>query len=323
MKKLNKKAFTYVVTASVLGVLLIVVFLTTISTSYQEKQDVLSTRIRAMNDFILDFKQDVHRANFIAAFRALLALEDHIASTGDFVEDIDQSFKETFVNGTINGNNVTLMNGSSLSEYILRVNALANQVGINTNITVTNVILNQSNPWSVDVNVFADVNISDTRNIASWSFSEMYTTNVPIDNLRDPLYSTFTANKLPNTIRFLDVEFLVNTTDNDTTNLVEHANASYYIASEFAPTFIMRFENQTNASPNGIESLVNIDRLSDQELEVYSERSKVDFIYFNNLAVNGTICNVENVSADLYFIIPDDRDELYEVDGLNYSTSCP
>ena len=85
----------------------------------------------------------------------------------------------------------------------------------------------------------------------------------------------------------------------------------------------MRFENNTNADPNGIESIVNLKTLSDQDIEVYTTRIKVDYIYFNNLG-GSKICNVQNVPSDYNFVITSNRINLYQIDGLvHQSVGCP
>jgi hypothetical protein len=84
----------------------------------------------------------------------------------------------------------------------------------------------------------------------------------------------------------------------------------------------MRFEGRIDADPNGIESIVDIQALSDQEITVYEDRVKIDYIYFNDISTD-KVCNVENLSSEMYFVIPSNRINLYQIVGLNYSTSCP
>ena len=211
------------------------------------------------------------------------------------------------------------MSGSSFSEYIGKVNALAGKVGITSSIEVTSINLSQIDPWFISVTVHAIVNVSDYRNTASWSYEQDYTTNLPIFNLRDPLYSHFTANKVPNTVQASPFTHLVN--GSDVSNLESLLENSYYIPSNQSPSFLQRFENDLSPNKNGIESIVNINIISDQDLQVYPDRVKVDYIYFNNLP-SDSVCNIENVSASYDFVIPSNRTSLYEVDGLNYSTSC-
>ncbi len=315
----SKKGFAYLLIVSIFVAVLLVVFLTYNSYSYTKQQDLHEQRITTMNNFVKDFNEDIHRATFISSFRALVGLEDHIAISGEFVNDTQSTFKEIFYNGTLNGVDVLIMQGSSFEDYIVKVNNLGANVGIISSIEVSYINLSQVDPWTISVVVHAIVNVSDYRNTASWSYENDYTTNLPIYNLRDPLYSYFTNNKVPNTILPSPYTTLVNGTN--VTNLVDHLDNSYYLATNRSPSFLQRFENDTSPHPFGIESIVDVGVISDQDLTAYPNRIKVDFMYFNNLGAP-TICDVENVPALYYFSIDDNRSDLYQVTGLNYSTTC-
>ena len=325
MKINNNKGFAYLLTVSFMVVVLLVVFLTLNKYQYQDRQDMYEQRIRLVDDFIHDFADDIHSATYITSFRTLLALEDHIAQNGEFLNDTEVLFAELASNGTLNGVNSSLLINSTLNNYLAKVNSVATLVGIHSNFSLVNITLYQSNPWDISVVLLLDIEINDTRGLASWSFRKSYITAVPIYDLRDPLYSHFTSNRVPNTIRYLDVPFLINTSDNDSTNLINHLNESYYLVSSDAPGFLQRFENNLSPSPYGIESVVNINILSDQDLEVFSNRTKIDYIYFNNISQSNLTCGFALIPSDLYTVLPLNRLSLYDLDILNtteYSTSC-
>lgn len=317
----NKKGFAYLLIVSIFVAVLVVVFLTFNTYSFTQRQELHEGRIVTMNNFVQDFNEDIHRATFISAFRALVGLEDYIAINGEFVNDTELVFQEIFYNGTINGADVLIMTGSSFSDYIDKVNALADDVGIISNIEVTYINLSQVDPWTISVNVHAIVNVSDFRSTASWSYEDDFTTNLPIYNLRDPLYSFFTNNKVPNTILPSPHITLVNGTD--VTNLLDLLDNSYYIASNLSPSFLQRFENDTTPHPYGIESIVDINTISDQDVPVFADRIKVDYMYFNDISPDANeVCAVEKIPGFYYFIIDENRTDLYGISSLNYSTSC-
>lgn len=322
MLQQNNKAFTYVLTVSFLIIVLLVIFLTFNKYSYQDRQELHQVRIRSMNDFITDFDQDIHRATYIASFRTLLALEDHVSSQATFFDNTEDQFAETFFFGTINGTNVSIMNDSSMEVYLEKVNQIAADVGLVSSLDVLNVTLNHSDPWTIAVFVTLTIQINDTAGTASWQFNETYKTEVSIFDLRDPLYSYHSANKIPNTIRVLNESDLVDPETNDTTNLIRHINDSYYRASSHAPTFLQRFENNLSAQPYGIESIVNLKALSDQDIEVFVDRIKVDYMYFNDIE-NDSICDIDTMPANWHIILPDNRIDLYNLSTISYSTSCP
>ena len=319
-KRLGKKGFAYLLTASILISIILIVYLTAYSYKHQDKQDAQSARIHLMDDFIKGFDQDISRATHITAFRTMIALEDSIATTGKFLNNTEESFKETFYYGTVNGSASQIMNESSFETYITKVMSIANDMGFETSINVTNITLTQNDPWHINVGMTALIVINDSNHLASWTFTKQYSTDVPIADLRDPLYSSFTEGKVPNTVREFNKSYFVSST-NDTTNLLEHLNNSDYYASAQAPDFLMRFENNYSPSPYGIESFVNINELNAQNLPVDQNAVKIDYIYFNNLATD-KICNVQNIPSDYYFVVPSNRISLYDLNNLNYTTPC-
>lgn len=319
-KKIGKKGFAYLLTASILISIILIVYLTAYSYKHQDKQDAQAARIHLMDDFIKGFDQDIARATYITAFRAMIALEDSIATSGKFLNNTEDSFKETFYYGTVNGSASQIMNDSSFETYIAKINSIAQDMGFKTSINVTNITLTQNDPWHITVGMTALITINDSNNLASWNFEKQYSTDVPIANLRDPLYSSFTSGKVPNTIRAFNKSYFVSS-NNDTTNLLIHLNDSDYYASTRAPDFLMRFENNYSASPYGIESFVDINDLAAQNLPIDQNAVKIDYIYFNNLATD-KICNVQNVPSDYYFIVPSNRISTYDLTNLNYTTPC-
>ena len=320
----SRKGFTYVLVTTLMIAILLSIFFTASKYRYQDQESLQQVRIRAMNEFTQNLNNDIHRATYISAFRTLLALEDHVTTTGIYLTDINESFKETFYYGTINGTESQIMANSTFSDYVAKVSTISRVTGIFLTINVTHIGLVQSDPWNIDVHMLMNITLRDSKNTASWNINKEYITTVPIANLRDPLYSKNTFNKVPNTIRQLNSSMnssmLFNATN--TARLLEHINGSYYIASPYAPNFIMRFEGNTNADLNGIESIVNDRILFNPELIAYPDRIKIDYIYFNNLTFPKLCVNITTPPTTSPFIVPIDRKNLYQLQLIN-STACP
>jgi hypothetical protein len=322
----SRKGFTYLIVTTVIVAVLLCIFFSANRYKYQDQERLEQVRIRAMNDFVKSLDNDIHRATYISTFRALLALEDNVALKKTYLTSINDSFRETFFYGTINGTDSTMMHNSTFSDYLSKVQEIASSNGMILNVNVTRIGLMQSNPWAIDVYVTMNITIADTKNTASWNISKEYVTSVPIVNLRDPLYSKNI--QVPNTIRQLNTSSLV--IGNDTIALQTHIVGSYYLASNYSPNFIMRFEGLSDPDANGIESIVYIMNMSTlinssaHDWSYYVNRTKVDYLFFNDSVVLGTqICNVPFVPTDLYFVVPSDRAEIYNLTGLNYSTCSP
>ncbi|MGV8168782.1 MAG: hypothetical protein ACP5N3_01885 [Candidatus Nanoarchaeia archaeon] len=326
---LNRKGFAYIMTAVFLAGLLFTVFYFENEYSYRDRQALHQKRIVFMNDFVKGFQQDIDRAVQIASVRALISLEDFVATNGEFLNSTEYYFKEAVQNGTIEGTPVELMNDSNLNSYLEKTRAITSEIGINMTANITNITLSQSNPWNVTVTLDILISITDAGNTAYWNYSLISISEVPIYNLRDPLYSHYTYNRLSNTIRPSNYSNpFVNETNNDTANLIAHAEGGYYIESNLSPNFIMRFENNISPNEYGIESIVDLADLSDQDISVYLDRIKIDYIYFNNL-YNDTqeykVCNITNIPDNLYLIITTNRISKYNISNLGYlnGTACP
>ena len=324
---IHRRGFTYLLVTSFFVVVLLGVFFTTSAYKYQDQESMQQIRIRAMNDFVRNLNTDVHRAAYISAFRAMLALEDHVSTTGQYLTDINSSFRETFFYGTINGTSSLIMQNSTFNDYLYKVRQLASSTGITLDMNVTSIRMMQEDPWDIDVYILMNITAVDNKNTASWNINKEYLTSIPIDNLRDPIYSKNTFNRVPNVVHKLNASALVNGTN--TSNLQKHIEGSYYLASPYAPNFVMRFEGNTNPDPNGIESIVDVNALASASFEgdilVDQNKIKIDYIYFNTANTSLTkVCNVQNIPSGDYFVISSDRPDLYQITGLNYTNStCP
>jgi hypothetical protein len=326
--KNNKKAFTYLLVTSFFVVVLLAVFFTTNSYRYQDQESMQQVRIRAMNDFVRNLNDDVHRATYISARRAMIALEQRIYQSGsaEYFPDIGTPFREAFFYGTINGTAYEITVNSTFSDYLAKTQELAQATGITMDINVTNVRMTQTDPWNINIFVTMNIYARDTKNTASWNISKEYVTKVPIEGMIDPTY----PHNVPGQVNKFNITILVN--GSNSTNLKKFIEGpdvgAYYITSSFAPNFLMRFEGNFSQDPdhNGIESIVNLDVLSRAGYIIdsnASNRVKVDYMYFNTYVPTGQIiCNVNTLPSD--FVIPLNRVNLYQINGsLNYSTTCP
>ena len=279
----SRRGIVFLITALLLVAVFLTILYSQTQPTEQDRQESIVTRISTMNDFLRDFDSDVSRATYISGYRSFIALEQYTSANGAFLANASPVFIEAFLNGTINGESYDILTNSTFSEYLARVNADAAQEGIILNVTVLNVALNQSTPWSVDVTFDLAVNVTDTRGLASWDYTKPFTTAVSILNLRDPLYSVETNGLLPNTIimsPYNNSNFV--TGSNNTTNLNNEVEQMYYREDPYAPSYLQRLEGQFNASSKyGIASIVNLDALNAQGLSVYTDRSVIDAYYFS------------------------------------------
>lgn len=317
----GKKGIFFLLTVLLfLGVLLIVLY-TYNSYTLRDKQQIIETRIRSMNDFINDFHNDLDRSSRISATRALISLEDYISMRNEFFRNkssFDEAFREAFYYGTVDGIPIILMDDSSFQDYESKLNSSASSINIIFSMNVTSISLDQDKPWSVNVIINASIYVNDFSGLAYWHYNKTFITQVPIDGLRDPLYSMNTYGRLQNTIRETNITDFINDTNNDTSGLVYHLDNSLYTASADAPSFLMRFYNDTSSDTSGITSMVNLQLLYDQGISIDEEKPVLEYKYFGQ-GYAADACNVADMPS--WFKMDSEDLNNYEINLVNY-TSC-
>lgn len=297
------------------------VFFTQERQSASESHDAVESRVRSLDRFIKDFSQDSQRAAYIAGFRTMIAMEQHVASSGEYIDNPHERFREVFVSGTMANTSFTIMENSTFSDYLLKVKQDAGRQGIAFNATVVNITLWQAEPWAILVNYTLDLNVTDARGTASWTTRTTFTGSVPITDLRDPLFTVQTLGRVQRVIRMGNATVFVDDAGdaNDTSGLVSHFNHSHYIARGRGPSLLMRFAGNLSDSPYGIESLVDTEELAAQDLGVSTAATVVDFSYFSNAEADA--CGIQNVPQRLK--LADADLEIYQVEGKLAYSPCP
>lgn len=155
----------------------------------------------------------------------------------------------------------------------------ANKINADIELLNPEITLTQEDPWNLKVVLNITLIIEDRGKLVSWNRSALIESYIPIKDFEDPIYSTNTFGKVTNKINQTPYSTFV--TEGDYTNLTSHFGNSYYIASTSAPSFLNRLQGNLIANQNGIESLVNPQKLIDQGISV-KYKSVVDYIYFSS-----------------------------------------
>lgn len=313
---LSRKGFVYMTIVIIFLMIMVFMFYTYEIYKVGSSDNSIYTRIVSMDNFIDNLNRDASNAVYIASYRSLLAMEEYTSMTGSYLIDTESVFREAFFNGTIGNYTSEILNQSSFSLYVRRVNEKSRDMGIELDVGVRGVSLEHIDPWNLWVEVYISVNVTDTKGLASWNFNESIGSQVSLFGLKDSLYSVETKGRLQSFIRKTNItEFVVN---NDTSNLQTHIEQGYYKESTSAPSFLMRFEGNFSDSPYGVESIVNIDLLEKQEdIDVDYTKTVIDYLYFGNQTTNDR-CNVEDMPSWFRIDVPHLDD--YEVDEINYTT---
>lgn len=289
-----------------------------------------------MNHFLRDFYHDADRAAYISGYRTFIAMEEFLTDPGHgdisgvtqkgFFINPSKVFIEAFMNGTIAGMPVGIMENASFKNYQARVNNITEKIDIIFNATVTHASMEHQNSWSVDVTLHFSVRLRDKRGLASWNTTKTLVTTIPIVDLKDPLYTVNTG--LPVTVRTYPYDEFINDTgdQNHTYWLKEFLDETYFISSNRSPSFVMRFSNNLSPSEFGIESMVNILDLKQKGLSIVENASIVDFLYFNESDGTAHNCSFEGHPALPAWLKLDNESLEYPYDELGTeieSGMCP
>lgn len=306
---MNKRAIIYTTAAIALTIVIFITYSAYTTSRLNERMSPVQTRIETVNFFIKDVEKDLSKGIYIAGYRAMLSLNQHITTNGTYLDDVNLRFKEAFMNGTIKNISYLLMQDSTFTDWANKISAEADKVDVLFNYTINEVKVNQSNPWAVDIGVNITLEISDKRNTSYWIREKYLETKVSIIDFEDPLYIVNSGGRVTSTIRISPISTFVN--NGNVLNLLIHTNSSYYIVHNDSPSFLMRLEGNVDNSSLGIESLVNLDKFIAQGLPL-KDKSIVDSVYFGNRsAVNHRIN-----STPEWFKIDQDHLETYQVEDI-------
>jgi hypothetical protein len=244
-----------------------------------QNRDSVQKRVSTMNNFILSVEKDIHRQVYISGFRALFILDKRVLETGVFIQNVNASLEELFFNGTINQETQEIMSGATFSDIQDSINLNANKMDVVVSLANPEITIEQTDPWNVRVVLRTDLYMADKEGIASWNKTQSIDAFIPIISFEDPLYPLNTNNLITNNIT--KTPFTIFVQGSDFTNLTTHALNSFYKESQTAPSFLDRLEGKLSANPQGIESFVNLQKLSDQGIPI-NEKSVVDYIYFSS-----------------------------------------
>jgi hypothetical protein len=312
----QKKGMIFTIVAILLVGVLIAGSVIVAKTTYKQKSSVAQSRVNTMNDFILSMQEDAKRNLMISSYRALISLQANISKS--FPNNFSSVFQELMLNGTINGQTQEFMANATINDWVSRINYEANKLNIEIKIIPLSVRAYHISPWAIETELNATVNITDFNNLAFWYYNKSFTKSMDIVGFEDPLYTVKSRTYVPNIITRANSTNFVNLSNNDTSVLYTHLNNSYYIASEYAPSFLMRFEGNLSASPYGIESLINKVEFSSQGLPTYN-RSIIDYEYFNDSYSKTDKCGFPAMPS--WFRIDEAKLGTYNLTGKG--SACP
>ncbi len=275
-----------------------------------EDRNPISKRISTLNNFAISVEHDLPRQLFISGYRMIFLLDKKILDSGSYIDDVNVSLNELFFSGTIDGVHQDLMEDATFPAIQNFLTNNANKINANIELLNPEISLTQEDPWNLKIVLDVTLIIEDKGDLVKWNKTSSIEYYIPIKNFEDPLYSVNTQGKVTNKINQTPYSVFVEGADYG--NLKSHFENSYYKKSTSAPSFLDRLHGNLNANQNGIESLVNPQKLIDGGVTV-KYKSVVDYIYFSSDDPQKyTVPAVSN-------LILDDEDnhlEIYNVSGV-------
>lgn len=276
---LGKKGVFY----TIIGILLLVLLSSFGLYSTQDYSELerssVSNRLVSVNSFLENVQSDSEIAAYASTFRSFIEASKKVENTGEYLNNSDLFIADLVKNGTHKGESFDLMGHNTLEDWADKMIHQADLLGINLEIDFLGTVVEQSDPWYVDVKTNIKLTCVDTKLDSNWNITYTSLAQVPITNLPDPIHTVETKNNKPRII----VQTIYETSNfvTDVNNLKDHLDQGYYIAFPDAPSYMQRLEGDFSNSTYGIESLIDKDIL-DEFLIVNETSSNIDYIFFNN-----------------------------------------
>ena len=306
---MNRQAYVF----SVVALLLVAVFfgMLALQTEQSNRSVSLHQHVLSADAFLEQFEEDLPRALHITAYRSLLGLEDHVSSTGEYLENLSASFEEMIMNGSVNGTSYEVMDDATLRVFEERMSEISDQVGVGLNLSIREISASHISAFEVRVDALVEVFLQTRDSSTSWNYTKNLSGEFSILGLRDPLYTVNTRGRVPVVVREVNFTRPYVSASNDTQKLQMIYNDTLYVADASAPSFLMRFEGNLSSSPYGIASLVDVQALDAQDAPVFTDRSAVDYLYFGGSPTSTN--QIENMP--LVFLLDDAHLEAYDAQG--------
>lgn len=283
---IGKKGIFYSLLAIIFILLLLFFIKIKSETKPEEKIDLTRTRIETMNQFVDSVEEDMQRALYISGFRSMLAFNQYLMqANGTVLNNVDGAFQEAIFNGTVNGTTNALVSGSTFSDWTSNVKKKGTNLNVNLQLTNPELVAYQTDPWHVTLEMNITIQADDVTNMASWNRRTTILSTIDIEGFEDPLYIINTYGRYTNVVNRTLYEgnytYQVSPGVWDVTNLRDHVANMHYTENDDAPSFLMRFGGKLTGSPQGIESMINLEKLNSQGIPIYPY-SVVDHEYWSS-----------------------------------------
>ncbi len=273
--------------------------------SFYSSQKALENRIESMLILTKNIFEDSERALEIIGKRACVTAINFVISNGIPLNSSNETLAELITNGTINSTSQPLMENATIQDWIKTLEYLVSLQGFDAKIEIQKLVVQPYDSFNLEISYKMKVEISDLKTKTNLTKVEDRKILLSIENLEDPLYPLNTYGRIVNTI--IKSPHWLNYSSEDTSNLLDDLNNSYYHPSLYGASFLDRLEGKYfvqqkywKENPIGLESFVNKDKILSAGLPIIVNLTNIDYFYFSNSNVTSyRIANMpENFRLD-------------------------
>lgn len=320
--KIGRKAIFFTLSSIMIVTLFMLYFSSKDSLSVKEKSEISESRVTTINNFVNNFEQIYFpRALYATTHRSLYSITDYLAAKASDNQpryvNLSIDFPQVILNGTIyntdNGvdwYNKTLdnMNKKTLIFWLAQLtNISREEMNIYSDFNITRIVINQTKQWYINVTAYIEYNISSPGVVEIIRKEVALSTELSIEGLIDPLIAVETAGEFKRPINRSAINVFV---EGGVDAVPMVSNGVYIFQNRTAPSFLMRFEKNLNASGCcGIESLISEDIYNANQRP---QKSFVDYQYFTETGVTPIgLCLDQNMNPEI---------TLYNITGITSDT---
>ncbi|MEM3399609.1 MAG: hypothetical protein QXP42_02140 [Candidatus Micrarchaeia archaeon] len=182
----------------------------------KEQKSAMKIRSEVLHEFIKSAVRDANRFAYISATRAIFYADNYVIFNRTYLSNASSAIAELMLNGTIDGkDNFTYFTGENITVVYLRegmanatvdywrtkIEEKGSEFLFNVHVNFTDFVINQSDPWNVDVHFTMYIRADDELGLISWEREVPLTVSVPIEYYEDPIFPIGTNGEIFRKIR--------------------------------------------------------------------------------------------------------------------------
>lgn len=268
-----------VLVAPVLALMLFYADLSTSARSATVSEVVSAESLRVIQGIEADFERALLSSSRSAAVSAV----GKVVNDGQPLSDARVAIRNLVVNGSFGPGEPVYpsMGQNFLSRWTSNMRQLSSAYGLDVTLEVTQVNVSSKTPSSLVFSANLSLFVQPQKEPAAFNFTKSYFQQVAvsIEGFEDPLFSL-------NTNGVLSRVFSFNATNVGNISALEaFVSEKKYAPNPDSPDFFYRLEGKLLPSPNGVETIINPNELSAQDLPIHAQ-SHADHFYFNSTMPN-------------------------------------